>query len=54
MHGVLKGRGEDGEDNSSGRLGDSNGKHGSSDGGDDSGKWQVSSNYYSSLMQVSN
>ena len=29
---------KDGEDGSSGRLGNSDGEHGSSDGGDDSGK----------------
>ena len=47
-------RKEDREDGSSGRPGNSDGEHGSSDGGDDSGKRQASSNYYSSLVQVSN
>ena len=45
---------EDGEDDSSGQLGNSDGEHGSSDGGDNSSKRKASSNYYSSLVQVSN
>ena len=45
---------EDGEDDSSGRLGNIDGGHGSSDGGDNSSKQKASSNYYSSVVQVSN
>ena len=42
------------KDDSSGRLGNSDGKYARSDGGEDSGKRQASSNYNSSLVQVSN
>ena len=47
---------EDGEDDSTEQLGNSDGKQGSSDSGDDSSKRQASSNYTVrfGLVQVSN